>query len=222
MIEIWPSLISGNLIDLKSTMELLAPYCTGWHLDIMDNHFVPNLTWGAPFINAIGRTSNKPLWIHLMIDHPEQFLERLPAHPNSYVTIHVETESPLSTVLSMIKSQTFKTSIAVNPQTPIEKVFPYLAQADQILIMAVNPGWSGQPFMKEVATKIPLLKQEICHQNLATTIAIDGGINHTNIVEIARLGVTQFGIASGIFDEDNPVQALAYLHQIVTKNKRHS
>lgn len=217
MIQIWPSLISSNLIDLKSTMELLTPHCSGWHLDIMDNHFVPNLTWGAPFVNAIARASNKPLWIHLMIDHPEHFLERLPHHPESYVTIHIETTSPVTNTLKAIKQRSFKTSIAVNPETPIEKVFPYLAQTDQILIMSVKPGWSGQKFIKEVITKVPLLKQELHRQKVATTIAFDGGINHDNILEIARLGVTQFGIASGIFDTHNPVQALAYLHEIVSR-----
>lgn len=217
MIEIWPSLISGNLIDLKSTMELLAPHSTGWHLDIMDNHFVPNLTWGAPFVKAIARANSKPLWIHLMIDHPENFLEQLPNHPHSYITIHIETASPLQATLKAIKNRGFKTSIAVNPETPIELVFDYLAYANQILIMSVNPGWSGQTFIKDVVNKIPLLKQEIHRQKVATTIAFDGGINHDNIVEIARLGVTQFGIANGIFGTDNPVQALAYLHEIAAR-----
>jgi len=198
-------------------MELLSPHCTGWHLDIMDNHFVPNLTWGAPFVNAIARASSKPLWIHLMIDHPEEFLERLPHHPHSYITVHIETKSSIPSTLKAIKDSSFKTSIAVNPETPIEMVFPYLTQADQILIMSVNPGWSGQSFIKDVVHKIPQLKQEIHRQKLATSIAIDGGINHDNIVEIARLGVTQFGIASGIFDTDNPIQALAYLHEIVAR-----
>lgn len=196
-------------------MELLSPHCTGWHLDIMDNHFVQNLTWGAPFINAIARASNKPLWIHLMIDNPDTFLERLLDHPDSYVTIHIETESPIQATLQAIKDRSFKTSLAINPQTAIENAFPYLAQADQILIMSVNPGWSGQTLIKDIVHKIPLLKKEIVRQKLATTIAFDGGINHENIVEIARLGVTQFGIASGLFDTDNPVQALAYLHEIV-------
>lgn len=219
MIEIWPSLISGNLIDLKSSMELLTPHSTGWHLDIMDNHFVPNLTWGAPFVKAIARASSKPLWIHLMIEHPEKFLEHLPDHPHSYITIHIETRSPLEPTLKSIKNRTFKTSIAINPETSIEKVFPYLSYTDQILIMSVNPGWSGQTFIKDVVNKIPPLKQEIQRQKVTTTIAIDGGINHDNIMEIARLGVTQFAIANGIFGCNNPAQELAYLHEIIQKSR---
>lgn len=215
--QLWPSLISADLLNLQTTIDQLAPYCTGWHLDVMDNHFVPNLTWGAQFVNAIAHASNKPVWVHLMIDRPEQLLQKLTVPEGAYITFHIETDADIPALIEQIKKRSWRVSIAVNPDTPIEKTFDYLASIDQILIMSVQPGFSGQIFIKDVLHKIKILKHELLTKKCSVTIAIDGGINRDNIVEVARLGVTQFGIAAGIFSTSHPAQELEYLNRLVSK-----
>lgn len=217
MQQIWPSLISADLLNLASSMNNLQDHCYGWHLDLMDNHFVPNLTWGAQFANAIAKNSSKPLWIHLMIDHPEKFLEKLYVPKGSYITFHIETKSDIRHIIDAIRERGWLASIAINPNTHAENVFPYLHTIDQILIMSVTPGFSGQTFIKETIEKIRLIKQEIEREHLSTSLAIDGGINRENIKEVAQLGVTQFGIAAGIFDKPNPAEELDYLYRLLAE-----
>ncbi|MEX0848924.1 MAG: ribulose-phosphate 3-epimerase [Candidatus Dependentiae bacterium] len=219
MFEIWPSLISADLLNLQKTIQELDNHCHGYHLDIMDNHFVPNLTWGAQFMNAIAQNTKKPLWIHLMIEQPENFLDTLSVPEGTYITFHVETKSNIETLIKEIKNRKWKPSIAINPKTSIANAFPYLDEIDQIVLMSVEPGFSGQSFIPEVLKKITPLKHEIKKRDVSINIGMDGGINRNNIIEIANLGVGQFGIASGIFSYPNPVQELEYLYQLYAKEK---
>ena len=217
MFEIWPSLISADLLDLKSVMHTLDPLCAGYHIDIMDNHFVPNLTWGAPFANAIAAHTRKPLWIHLMIDAPELFLHTLKLPKDTYVTFHAENKSDINTVIDKIKKRGWRPSLALNPETPIEAVFPFLEQLEQVLIMSVNPGFSGQELIPSTLEKIVPLKHILQTRKLEIPIAIDGGITRRNINHIHTLGVSQFGIASGIFAHDKPAQELKHLYALCAK-----
>lgn len=216
--QLWPSLISANLLNLQTSIDQLAPYCHGWHLDVMDNHFVPNLTWGSQFVNAIAHASDKPVWVHLMIESPEQFIHKLILPQDSYVTVHIETDANIANLIAQIKQRGWRSGIAINPNTPIERTFNYLTKVDQLLVMSVQPGFSGQPFIKDVLYKIKTLKRELRSKKSCATIAIDGGINRDNIVEVARLGVTQFGIAAGIFNATHPMQELEYLKQLINKS----
>lgn len=215
MFQIWPSLISSDLLHLSEAMNNLKDHCYGWHLDIMDNHFVPNLTWGASFVNAIAQASSKPLWVHLMIDSPERFLEKLHIPQDSYVTFHVETKSDINSTIKAIKQHGWQASLAINPETPVEKLLPYLHSVDQVLIMSVHPGFSGQTFITDTLQKIQFIKSELKKQNVTIPLAIDGGINRDNINSVAQLGVTQFGIAAGIFGCADPAQEIDYLNKLL-------
>jgi ribulose-phosphate 3-epimerase len=217
MFQIWPSLISADLLHLATVMNNIQDHCYGWHLDIMDNHFVPNLTWGAQFVNAIAKASSKPLWVHLMIDEPDRFLEKLHIPKNSYVTFHVETESDINMTIKAIKHHGWRVSLAINPETKVETLLPYLHNIDQVLIMSVHPGFSGQAFITDTFHKIELIKDELKKENVSILLAIDGGINRENIQRVAELGVTQFGIAAGIFSTSNPVHELDYLKRLLAK-----
>lgn len=216
MHEIWPSLISADLLNLQATMDQLSDHCHGWHLDIMDNHFVPNLTWGAQFINAIGQHSNKPLWVHLMIDDPLGFLDTIHISQASYIAFHIETKANIAELIKRIRAKGWRPSIAVNPETPIDRIFPFLALLDQVLIMSVHPGFSGQAFIPAVLEKIGPLKQECHNHDIDIPIAIDGGINRENIVLIAHTGITQCAIASGIFNFSHPVKELDHLYTLLS------
>lgn len=214
MFEIWPSLISANLLDLKDVMHQLDPYCAGYHLDIMDNHFVPNLTWGAQFANAIAAHTKKPVWVHLMIDAPELFLDRLKLPKESYISFHAETKSDINAIINEIKKKGWRPSLALNPETPIEAAFPFLEQLEQILIMSVNPGFSGQELIPSTLEKIVPLKHILQTRKLEMPIALDGGITRSNIKHIHGVGVDQFGMASGIFAHSNPAEELAHLYAL--------
>ena len=218
MVEIWPSLISADILDLKSVIQQLDPHCYGYHLDIMDNHFVPNLTWGAQFVNAIAAYTTKPLWIHLMIETPEHFLRKLKVPKDTLITFHIETASDINLLIEEITKHDWKASAAINPETCIETVFPFLERLAQVLIMTVNPGQSGQELITSALEKILPLTHIIQTKKLQVTVAIDGGVNRYNISQIHALGVEQFGIAAGIFAQPNAVDELMHLYNACTKD----
>lgn len=215
MKKIFPSLISADLLHLGDVIEAFNPICDGFHLDIMDNHFVPNLTFGADFANAIAAAAQKPTWIHLMVYNPAGFLDILKLTAGSTLTFHIENNSNIDQLISYIKEKKWRASIAINPKTALEEIFPYLDMVDQILIMSVEPGFSGQHFMHESVAKIAPLVQARMQKKLNFTIAMDGGIDASNIGFLAQSGVDEFGVAKAIFGAADPVEAYKKLKTIV-------
>lgn len=216
VMKIYPSLISSNLLNIQATLKLLDNYCDGYHLDIMDDHFVPNLTWGPAFINAIGQATEKPLHVHLMVENPERWLNRLNLTSNDCFIFHIETVKGAYTLLSVIhqlSSKKIKIGIALNPKTEISVIANHLDKVDHVLIMSVEPGFSGQAFISNAMNKIAELKKLRSAQNLSFTIALDGGINGNNITSLAQAGVDLVCVASAIFTSHDPVQALKNLYQ---------
>ncbi len=207
MIEIFPSLISADILSLKNVIDLLDEHVDGYHIDVMDFHFVPNLTFGPAFVNAIALATERPLHVHLMVDNPTQWLEVLELRPHDVVVFHYEATTQHMQLIDAIKGKGFKVGIAINPDTSPDSVLEFLPHLDQVLVMSVQPGFSGQKFMPQVMEKLPKLS--------SATIAMDGGIGPDNIAILAQKGVTQFGIASAIFDSGDPVQAIRDLRAIV-------
>ncbi len=200
-IQIFPSLISANILSLQNVIETLDPHVDGYHLDVMDFHFVPNLTFGPAFVNAIAHATDKPLHVHLMVDNPEQWVEVLELRRHDTVIFHYEATTQHAALIDALKQKGYRVGIAINPQTSPDKVVEYLPLLDQVLVMSVEPGFSGQKFMPQVMEKLSVLAGKC-------TIAMDGGIGPDNIAMLAAKGVTQFGIASAIFDTSDPVQAI--------------
>lgn len=217
MIEIWPSLISADLLDLKHVLRTFDPLCTGYHIDIMDNHFVPNLTWGAQFANAIAAHTSKPVWLHLMIDAPTAFLDRLALPKNTYISFHAETKEDINSLIEQIQARSWLPSITLNPETPIKVVVPFLHSVKQVLVMSVNPGFSGQAFIPGTIEKVIRLKHILQTTKSDARIAVDGGINRGNIQDLFHAGATQLGIASGIFAQSNPTQELKELYALCSE-----
>lgn len=217
MKSIFPSLISSDLLNLEKTIIALDPYCAGYHIDIMDNHFVPNLTWGTQFLNAIARKTTKQLWAHLMVENPQSLLETITVPAGSIISIHIETKKEMTSVIKSIIGNNWRPSITINPKTDIAKCFAFLdaEQVNHILIMAVEPGHSGQIFLPVALQKLEALANYREQQKLSYTIAIDGGINEINIQQLAQLGADDFAIASGIFTSENPVNQLIRLSQLI-------
>lgn len=244
MAIIFPSLISADLLNLERTINQLEPYCAGFHLDIMDNHFVPNLTWGTMFIDAIGRCAAKQLWVHLMVDNPSSWATRMHLPAQSIVSFHLEsllsppttachhtcTQETSSTnpihqnsslvtesvihLIKLIQNENWRASIAINPETPIAALFPFLRMLDHVLIMSVHPGASGQSFLPTTDHKVKELTDYCTANKLHITISVDGGITPAHCARLQSLGVHHFAAAAAIFHTPDPVKALQELQKI--------
>lgn len=211
---IYPSLISGDLLNLERTITNLEPHCSGFHVDIMDNHFVPNLTWGAQFATAIGSATTKPVWVHLMVDDPRLFVQRMTLPPESIVSFHIESGSDIQQISADILKNKWVPSLAISPKTDVEKVFPHLDVIDHVLLMSVEPGFSGQQFLPHSAQRLETLIQHRIDHNLDFVVGMDGGINTGNIANLFQKGAQHFAIASGVFAHNNPVEALQKLNEL--------
>lgn len=209
--KLFASLIAADLLNLERTIKTLNAYIDGYHLDIMDNHFVPNLTWGPLFINAIARSTKRQLWIHLMVDDPHHWPAQLELPENTMVSFHLEAKTQPLEMIQMITEKNWIPSIALNPETGLEKLNPYLDIVEQVLLMSVRPGFSGQSFIPETLVKLKTLAEQRIQNNYTFTIAMDGGINKNNIHSIAEAGANQCAIASGIFAQPDPIAALTEL-----------
>lgn len=209
--KIFPSLISSNILNIENTLIKLSPYCDGFHVDIMDNHFVSNLTWGPPIVNQIAAHAGKPLSVHLMVEKPETIINHLILKEKSTVAFHIENGSTHE-LIKLIQTKKLCTSIAIKPQTPLESIFPFLNLIDQVLLMSVEPGFSGQKFLPESIERLKSLATYKKDNNLTFEIAMDGGINEENIHQLFRAGSTTFCIASAIFSTSNPAHALKALY----------
>ena len=213
MIRIYPSLISANLLNLEHDIKILEPYCAGFHLDIMDNHFVPNLTFGVDMIQAISKATRKQLWVHLMVENPRSWIESLNLPPQTILSFHIEsTDLPLD-IIKRIKEKKWLASIAISPKTGVDEIFPFLNLIDQVLVMSVEPGFSGQRFLDATIDKIAPLVAHRDTQGLHFTIGFDGGITPENIGLLVKKGVTDFAAASAIFSNQHPKEALEQLQK---------
>jgi ribulose-phosphate 3-epimerase len=215
--HICPSLISSDLLNLKQTLASFDPIVDGYHIDVMDDHFVPNLTWGPAFINAIRHSTQQPLVIHLMVDRPVTWPSRLSLKPTDTIIYHHEAISDTSIQKELIQhvhSKEWKIGIAINPTTPIESIFDMLSLVDVILLMSVKPGFSGQLFIPDVMKKIePLITMRSQH-NYKFTISMDGGINEKNIHELAQAKIDSVAVAAAIFQQPDPIHALKNLKNL--------
>jgi len=214
MARIYPSLTAADQLNLEHDIKLLEPHCQGFHLDVMDNHFVPNITWGADTVNAIARLTNHTLWVHLMVKNPVDFLETLSLKENSIVTFHIETIENNININKRIREKRLVPGIAISPKTPVEEIFSLLDVIHHVTIMSVEPGFAGQTFLPSAIKKIEQLVSYRQTKGLPFTIALDGGINEHNIADLTQRGVDLFGVASAIFGKKDPVAALKNLQKL--------
>lgn len=215
MTAIFPSLISGDLLHLAECIDQLEPYCDGFHVDIMDFHFVPNLTWGPAFANAIRSYTQKRLWVDLLVDNPQNYLDQLNLQEGDMVSIHYESSFDKS-IWSDIESHGWLPGIAIDSRTAVSKITNIIERVHHVLLMSVTPGFSGQPFIPAAMDRLKSLHQLIKEMGARTKIAIDGGINLTNLLQIKKIGADYVAIASGIFSSKTPVETLKELETIAS------
>lgn len=173
-----PSILSADFSRLAEEIAAITEAGADWvHVDVMDGHFVPNLTIGAPVVKSLKPVSKLPLDCHLMIEHPEKYIEDFAKAGASTITIHIEATNDPGAVLNRIRELGCKPGITLKPDTPASMIFPFLPLVDLVLVMTVSPGFSGQSFMVEQAEKIHLVRAELKRIGHTALIEVDGGIN---------------------------------------------
>ncbi|MGC2310932.1 MAG: ribulose-phosphate 3-epimerase [Candidatus Babeliaceae bacterium] len=202
--NIYPSLINAPLLNLEQTIKQLEPWCAGFHLDIMDFHFVPNLTWGPLFINAIRKATYKKLWIHLMVDAPSLYITTFRLSKGDIISIHQEsaTQEELKTLFKLLHSQHLQASLALNPETSLREIIDLIPYLDQVLLMSVQPGFSGQIFLRETYARLQQLQTLKKEYQASFSIALDGGITETIFNNLAQYDVDDIAMASALFNQE--------------------
>jgi len=196
-----PSILSADFANLQKELDAIAAAGADWvHVDVMDGHFVPNLTIGVPVVASLKKVTKLPLDVHLMIDTPEKYIEQFIKAGANYLTIHVEsTKDPLQ-VLKRIRELGCKAGITLRPGTALSAVLPFLPVVDLVLVMTVEPGFGGQGFMSDQVQKITELKRLRREKNLRYLIEVDGGINETTKAHCADADV--FVAGNYVFKND--------------------
>ena len=203
MAKISPSILSADFVNLERDIRALKDNGADWvHVDVMDGHFVPNITIGIPVVQAIRKITDLPLDVHLMIDRPIRYVEDFVKAGADWLTIHIEADQPQNTLeaLDKIHALGCKAAISLKPKTPAEAAIPYLEKCDMILVMTVEPGFGGQKFMADMMPKVKQLREWMDDINPGCVIQVDGGVDRNtaqtckeNGAEVLVAGSAYFG-----------------------------
>ena len=181
------------------------------HLDVMDGHFVPNITFGAPVIKYVRSFTDKPFDVHLMISEPLRYIDDFCDAGADIITFHVESDSDVNETIDKIHSRNVKAGVVLKPKTPAEAVFECLDKVEMVLVMTVEPGFGGQSFMADMLPKIKAIKDEITRRGLDVIIEADGGIGEGNIALCAEAGVDVAVAGTAVFKAENPAEVIKKL-----------
>lgn len=205
--DIAPSILSADFMHLQSQIaEVEKAGAQILHFDVMDGMFVNNISFGIPVLKCIKGRTDMMLDVHLMIVEPDRYIEKFKEAGADTLTVHIETLDNPEETFNRIKKAGMRPSVSLNPETPIENVFPYLEFVDQVLIMTVHPGAGAQAYISECTEKIRKLREEVTRKKLNTDIEVDGGINMDTIDTVIDAGANVFVMGSSVFN-DNPYES---------------
>ena len=208
-----PSMLSADFLHLEKDVEMVNRNADVFHLDIMDGTFVPNISFGFPVVEAIAKKATKPLDVHLMIVHPEKYVERFSKAGAAYISFHYEAAGEQSAeILAQIQALGVKAGIVINPDCPVEKIFPLLPQVDFVLIMSVFAGFGGQKFIPESLDRIRAVRAELDRIGRPEVpVEVDGGIGPANAADVKAAGASMLVAGSSVFKAEDPAQAIESL-----------
>ena len=204
MKKISPSILSADFTDLageiKAVEDAKADYI---HIDVMDGHFVPNITIGPFIVEAVRRATRLPLDVHLMIEKPEDYVGAFAKAGSDIITVHVEATRHLHKVVQSIKEQGVRAGVSINPSTPVSSLEPIIDDLDLVLVMSVNPGFSGQGFIENALKKVRAVRKMLDERGSKAELEVDGGIKVSNIAEVSKAGADVFVAGSAVFGSDD-------------------
>jgi ribulose-phosphate 3-epimerase len=204
-----PSVLSADFGDLRRDIEMLNRSEAEWiHVDVMDGTFVPNISFGFPVMVPLHKYATKPLDVHLMIVHPEKYVERFCDAGAWSVGFHLEAVDDPMPILDMIKAKGVRTCLTINPDIDVKRLDPYLDKVDMVLLMSVFAGFGGQKFIPETMDKLRYVKEQIVSRGLKTLIEIDGGVNIENAHDLFAAGADVLVAGSAVFNASSPEEAI--------------
>lgn len=212
MIKIAPSILSADFSRLGEEIKLVEDAVDMLHIDVMDGHFVPNLTVGIPIVKSVRKMTDLELDVHLMITNPMKFVKPFADAGADIITVHAESVHWMD-ALELIRNEGKKTGVSVSPQTSTIFIEPVLEEVDMALVMSVNPGFSGQSFMPKVVPKISKLREIIEKDKLDTDIQVDGGIGPTTAPQVVGAGANVLVAGSAIFGAEAPLDVIRQLKE---------
>lgn len=214
-VKISPSLLSANFINLEADIEMINKSECDWlHMDVMDGVFVPNISFGFPVLEAVGKKCKKPLDVHFMIVHPEQYIQQTAKAGAMLMCVHYEACPHIHRVIQEIHNAGMKAGVAINPGTPVEVLQDIIEDIELVLIMSVNPGFGGQKFIPNALNKVSRLRQMIDNSNSKAVIEVDGGVQGDNAKLLVDAGADVLVSGSYIFNAPNPLETISKLKEI--------
>lgn len=219
-IRINPSILAADFVNMQSELARIAS-ADFVHVDVMDNHFVPNLTFGPQMVGRIQDTSPVPLDVHLMIDEPERWAPGYAELGAASVTFHLEAAAEPVSLARALRERGARAGVAIKPGTAGESLYDVLNEFDQVLVMTVEPGFGGQSFMPETMPKLRALVDEARRRGSAVWFQVDGGISESTIAQAAQAGADTFVAGSAVFGADDPDAAIAHLRTLATRHSHH-
>lgn len=214
------SLMCADLSDLKAEVKRLEQAGIDWlHIDIMDGHFVPNLTFGPDFVRRVRRITKLPLDIHLMVERPENFIDVWQPTPKDVISFHIEATNHPQRVLKQIKSKGAKAAVALNPATSLDSIEYILDELDMVVVMTVNPGFAGQKWISSTKEKVGRLKEIIQKKGLKPDVQVDGNIGEHNISLLKKAGADVFvGGSSSVFASPNYAENISKMRKLIAED----
>ena len=212
MVRIAPSILSGNFLNLEPDIRMVNKNADLIHIDVMDGSFVPNISFGFPVVEAIAKAVTVPMDVHLMIVNPAKDVERFAKTGAEMISFHLEAADQAGKdprdIIAQIKSFGVKAGLVINPDIPVERLFPYIDDVDFFLIMSVFAGFGGQKFIPESIDRIKTLKAEMDRRGVVKDIEVDGGVSASNARILAEAGATILVAGSSVFKAESPAKAI--------------
>lgn len=204
-------MLAADFLHLEKDVDFVNEYADMFHLDIMDGTFVPNISFGFPIVEAIARKASRPLDAHLMIVHPEKYVDRFAKVGVNMLSFHLNAVDNPGQVLAQICAAGMKPGLAINPDIPVESLFPYLDQCHYVVLMSVFAGFGGQKFIEATYERLRILKAEIDRQGIECHIQVDGGVSAANAARLVECGADILVAGSAVFKAADPAAEVALI-----------